>query len=1304
MSQTDQDAPSNAFSKGGVLEGLLESIEDLVWAATPDYRKLLFINAAAEDIYGVPVSELKAHPKTLVSAVHPDDQYIVEQRWEALRRDGSAKAEYRVLRPDGEIRWVSDRLRMVCDSRDQPHHIEGVARDITSRRTAAAALRDANAAYRSLVDSLPISVTRKDCDGRIQFANERFCKQCNRTLEEVIGKTDFDLYPAHLAKKYRADDQAVLDAGEVFHSIEEHNVGDQLSYVEVFKAPMRDPNANTVGVQIMYWDVTEQKQIEAEAQYQKFLLDTLLKHVPDAIYFKDAHSRFIRLSDSLTTKLGIRDISEAIGKSDADFFARQHAQEALTDERQVMTTGEPILNKLERETYEGREDTWCSTTKLPLRDRNGTIIGTFGISRDVTEQKKAELELARERDLLRTIINQLPNMIFVKDRVGRFVTANEALLKLMGLESVDQIIGKTDYDFSPLEKVCEYVTDDQIVMRTGQPLLDQEESIITHDGREIWSLTTKVPLRDSDGSVIGLVCIGHDITARKKADQELRAAKEAADAANRAKSDFLANMSHEIRTPMNAVIGMTELLLDTDIDDNQREYLLMVQSSGESLLSIINDILDFSKIEAGKLELDASVFEIRETLGDTMKALAIRAHAKDLELAFRIDPRTPQHVIGDPGRLRQILVNLVGNAIKFTERGEVVVDVRCLEPTENKVRLQVCVRDTGIGIPEDKQNRIFNEFEQVDSSTTRRFGGTGLGLAISSRLIKIMGGNLWMESEVGRGSKFYFTVQLDRIESDPPKFADVVVVGGTRVLIVDDNKTNRQILCEMVRNWGMQPTEVDNAEAGLAMLREAQQANAPFGLVLSDVQMPDVDGFQFVNWVRKTPAVSHTPVIMLTSGTRTGDAARRDHLCVADRLMKPVKQSELFDSIVRVLGVTSPEYESSDSETDPLQHYDLGSLRILLVEDNLVNQKLALGVLQKHGHQVTVASNGQEALERLTENVYDLVLMDVQMPILDGIAATRKIREQERASDRHQPIIAMTAHAMKGDREECLEAGMDEYIAKPIRVSAILEKLSHVIERFGTADDDGDDDDDDDDDDRDFEITSGATMNDPADASAETQSRDPQTEPSERRQETASKDHPAPQGHQADNSPLENSAPHSQDSTTRPAQSSGSEGGEDSDGELGMDDAGSAAEPHGTHAAADDPTANEQGPSDDASQRPPEPVVDWNKALAIVGGDPKLLQEIISVYLNEKQNLQSDMRKALDAEDTERLFRAAHTLKGASAAIGAPCATERCRQLEMAARESELDRLPELFESLLEELTAVQQEIERKQAELETSE
>lgn len=1173
-----------------VLQSLLRSIDEAVWAFTPDFQQCLFVNPATEQIFDATKDQLQANPQALWANVHPEERGAINAFLEKIRKAGRAEKQVRLVPQDGTIKHVRINAKLVRNAQQQPLRIEAVTIDLTSKQRATEAYRDADAAYRALVESLPISVTRKDCEGRIQFANERFCQQAKKSLEDLLGKTDFDLFPAHLARKYRHDDQTVLKTGQVHHAIEEHETGDQTIFVEVFKAPMRDQQKNIVGVQVMYWDVTEHRRASSEAQYQKFLLDTLLTHIPDAIYFKDQNSCFIRLSDSLAEKLQLRSTAEAIGKTDLDFFSRDHALQALADERKVMSTGEPIIGKLECETYaDGRQDTWCETTKLPLRDATGMVTGTFGISRDVTQQIRAERELARERDLLRTIINHSPDLIFVKDRVGRFLTANEAFYKLHGMQSAEEMIGKSDFDLLPLETVCHIVADDQIVMRSGQPLLHQEDIFCDSQGQESWYSTTKVPIRNRDGQVIGLVGIVHDITSHKRTTRELLDAKNAADAANRAKSDFLANMSHEIRTPMNAIIGMTELLQDTAIDDHQREYLAMVQASGDALLAIINDILDFSKIEAGKLELDSVPFDVRECLGDTMKTLGLRAHAKKLELAFRVDPQVPQRLCGDQGRLRQIIVNLVGNAIKFTETGEVVVELKCAAPLNGQIRLQVTVRDTGIGIPKEKQSRIFDEFEQVDSSTTRRFGGTGLGLAISSRLVALMGGEIWLESEPGVGSQFTFTVLMDRVKNQSKSLGNLVVVGGTRVLIVDDNATNRQILCEMLKNWGIVAVAADSAAAGIDAVNKATVAGKPFDLILSDVQMPHVDGFQFAEQLRQSQQSQSIPMIMLTSGGRIGDASRRMKLNISERLIKPVKQSELFDSIVRVLGVNSAEPEA-DAEAHNLATVDQQRpLRVLLAEDNIVNQRLAIGVLEKHGHQVTVVNNGQAAIEALAEQTFDLVLMDVQMPVLDGMEATRRIRQEEETTGLHQPIIAMTAHAMKGDREACLEAGMDEYIAKPIRISAMLEKFVTVMNRFSESN--------------------------PENAR---QVRQPEPE---------------------------------QATSQAPAS-------------LTM-----------------------------------EHAIDWQRATAVVGGDPQLLREITTVFINEQQGLLRSIHQACKSKNYDQLFRTAHTLKGASASVAANSAKRVAGMLEQAAKTGDQEVIAGLVSDLEVQLQAVVADIRRHYAE-----
>jgi len=530
-------------------------------------------------------------------------------------------------------------------------------------------------------------------------------------------------------------------------------------------------------------------------------------------------------------------------------------------------------------------------------------------------------------------------------------------------------------------------------------------------------------------------------TGRQLADARDRAME-----ASRVKSEFLANMSHEIRTPMNGVIGMTDLVLETNLTAEQREHVEIVKSSADALLAVINDILDFSRMEAGKAQLDLIEFNVRDAVGDTANTLALRAHQKGLELIVDVGEAVPSTLRGDPGRVRQILINLLGNAIKFTHEGEVVLRVtrEAVTPEDQDVVLHFSISDTGVGIPPDRRERIFEAFTQADGSMTRTYGGTGLGLTISSQLVQLMGGRMWVESEAGLGSTFHFTASFGVVQAHAAALPDAADLRNVPVLIVDDNATNRRLLQEMLTGWRMVPALTASSPEALDALRAAQQSGRPFRLVLTDVQMPDVDGFTLVEAIRKDPAIAGVVIVMLTSAGRLGDAARCRELGVAAYLSKPVKRSELRRAIVSTLGVQSAERPALVTRHS-LRETSHGG-RILLVEDNRVNQLVARRLLERRGHTVVVANNGREALVILEQSAFvgfGCVLMDVQMPDMDGFECTAAIRDRERETRSHVPIVAMTAHALKRDEARCLAAGMDAYVAKPLDPDAFLD----VVER-----------------------------------------------------------------------------------------------------------------------------------------------------------------------------------------------------------------------------------------------------------------
>ncbi len=688
-------------------------------------------------------------------------------------------------------------------------------------------------------------------------------------------------------------------------------------------------------------------------------------------------------------------------------------------------------------------------TITPLCNEAGETEHFVAIKQDISGRKKAEESLLKSEIRLRTLYESTSDAVMLLDEHG-FFDCNAATLQMFGCASKELFCSKHPADLSPEiqpngmlsatlaeQKIASAIADGSNRFEWVHRRVDNGKdfdaevllSAMTLDGRAVLQATVR------------------DISERKQVEQAIWQAKESAEQASKAKSDFLANMSHEIRTPMNGVIGMTELALDTELTQEQREYLSLVKSSADSLLNVINDILDFSKIESGKMSIEKIDFSLEQMLRDTMKTLAVRAHEKRLELLFHVMPDVPDRLRGDPGRLRQIIVNLVGNAIKFTHEGEVEVEVtRNKAEPEGQVQLRFSIRDTGIGIARDKFSSIFESFSQADTSTTRKYGGTGLGLTITARLVELMDGHIELESEPGKGSTFSFTLPME-VELDAPlaQYQQAENIAGMPVLVVDDNATNRRLLEEMLRNWKMRPTTVENAAQALVELERKALGGEPYALALLDLRMPGMDGFELAERIRQHPEHVGVTVMMLTSEGQRGHAARCRETGVSSYLMKPVAQSELFDTIMTALGESRrpvPALVTRHSLRETRR-----KLNLLLAEDNPVNQTLAVRLLGKLGHRVTVAKNGIEAVQQWKDAEFDAILMDVDMPEMNGYEATKLIREQEAGSGRHIKIIAMTAHAMQGDREECLSHGMDGYLTKPINT----DTLWHELDRLATS-------------------------------------------------------------------------------------------------------------------------------------------------------------------------------------------------------------------------------------------------------------
>lgn len=697
----------------------------------------------------------------------------------------------------------------------------------------------------------------------------------------------------------------------------------------------------------------------------------------------------------------------------------------------------------------------------------------MGAAIDITDLKRAEADARSERRLLQTVINSLPDLVFVKDRQSRFVLDNMAHLEHLGVKTQEELAGKSDFDLFPKGIAQPFYDDEQKIVHGKEPLINRVEMSQDRSGAEKWYWTTKVALRDESGEIVGVVGVNRDITERRQEELKLKAAMQAVEEARlvaehhagllerqaielqaardaalesaRAKSEFLANMSHEIRTPMNGILGITELLLGTHLSDEQYDLANTVRSSAEALLTVINDILDFSRIEAGKMRIEQVDFDLRGITEEVTDLVAGQAYRKGLEIAGLIGRDVPVRLMGDPARIRQVLTNLMGNAVKFTDKGEVVLEVLLVRKTDAEATIRMCVRDTGIGISKEAQGRIFESFTQADGTMTRRYGGTGLGLTISKQLAELMGGTIGVQSHEGRGSTFFVELTLPRqtVVEEPDEEPAPIVLDGLQVLIVDDNATNRRVLREQLGSWGCDVLEAATGAQALKLLSKAYDRGSPVKLAILDMQMPEMDGEELGAEIRAGSRYDEMPMILYTSIGEQASSRQMRERGFAMVLTKPVRQSQLFDALLSVLNGKQREgpgaAQASNDAREPL------GLSILLAEDNEINQMVAKMMLVRFGCTVETVGTGKQAVDAVATGNYQAVLMDVHMPEMDGYAATGAIRKLEQKTGRHTPIIAMTAKAMPGDREHCIRVGMDDYVVKPVRPDELYAVLARLL-------------------------------------------------------------------------------------------------------------------------------------------------------------------------------------------------------------------------------------------------------------------
>ena len=962
----------------------------------------------------------------------------------------------------GEPKLWDVRITPLNDAQGHPERVLAILHDLTERHAAEeqlrvltensgrleAALRESEERFEAFMNNTPAAAFIKDEDGRLMFINRFMEDKFQVTREQMIGKTDFDWLPPDTARAVTAADRTVLDSGKPLQLVEIVATPNGGAYEWLtMKFCMGSSNGRKLlgGVAV---DVTDQKKAERSLQESEQKFRDLFDDAPVAYHELDLDNRITRVNAMELGMLGYT-AEEMVGRSVWSFILEEKPEEIMPREK---ATKARLEYQCTFRRKDGRKVSVLMRQKF-IAEASGAICGRRATLQDITALKRTERDLRDAEEKYRSIFENAIEGIFQSTAEGSYMSVNPALARMYGYASPDELMSTVTHIAKQLYVLPGRRAEFAAAIQEKDAVSDFESEIYRRDRSTIWISERARAVRDGDGKLLYYEGTAEDITARRKAEQTIKGARDAAVESARLKSEFLANMSHEIRTPMNGIIGMTELLLDTELTPKQRDFSQTISHSADSLLTIINDILDFSKIEAGMLSFEEIDLHIPSVVESSVELLAARAAAKKIEIASLVYNGVPAGLRGDPGRLRQVLTNLIGNAVKFTERGEVVVRANCQEETDTHAVIRFTVTDTGIGIDPEAIERLFQAFVQADGTTTRRFGGTGLGLAICRQLVERMGGGIGVTSQPGKGSTFWFTarfvrqaVESPRIVPRKPQLKDV------RILIVDYHETNRSVLQHLFSSWGMRVRQAPTAQEALAMMRSEAARGKPFGLAILDMQMPDMDGLELARTIKKDPKIAPARLVMLTSMDRQDDPEGLRESGVDGYLVKPVREAPLLDCLSTVM---SADLETSEIQAGLVALAKAGlkptaldglKLEILVAEDNPVNQKVAVYQLQKLGFFPDVVENGRLALSALQRKKYDVVLMDCQMPELDGYAATRELRAIEGLA-KHTWVIAMTANSLEGDRDKCLAAGMDDYMSKPVKPADLIAALS----RFATT-------------------------------------------------------------------------------------------------------------------------------------------------------------------------------------------------------------------------------------------------------------